>query len=108
MQQAHLSMTERQGRAQAQQYDFQPKPRVSGVSAGGSPYRRTQPYAAVQNIANAQAMVSRAVPQTFQYDAFWYEHQRARAMGNGSGAMDEFVYSDPIIMPRRRKRRILA
>ncbi|KAJ6075843.1 hypothetical protein N7499_007824 [Penicillium canescens] len=99
MQQAHLSMTERQGRAQAQQYDFQPKPRVSGVSAGGSPYRRTQPYAAVQNIANAQAMVSRAIPQTFQYDAFWYEHQRARAIGNGSGAMDEFVYSDLIIMP---------
>jgi hypothetical protein len=48
-------------------------------------------------------MVSRAVPQTFQYDAFWYEHQRARAMGNGSGAMDEFVYSDPIIMPEEEE-----
>jgi hypothetical protein len=99
MQQAQLSMLERQGKAQAERYDFQPKPRVSGVSAGGSQYRRTQPYAAVQNIATAQRMVSRAMPQTSQFDAFWYEHQRARAMGDSTGPMDSFIYSDPIIVP---------
>ncbi|KAJ5301373.1 hypothetical protein N7508_006236 [Penicillium antarcticum] len=99
LQQAHLSMTERQGRTQTQYYDLQPRPHPSGVSTGGSPYSRTQPYAAVQNIVNTQRMTGRAIPQTNQYDAFLHEHQRSRGMGDGAGgSMDGLVYSDLSIM----------
>ncbi|KAJ5771311.1 uncharacterized protein N7511_003362 [Penicillium nucicola] len=98
LQSARLDMVENKERFQAQRYDFQPKPRHSGVSTGGNPYRPTQPRA-VQAIANAQRLVSQTVPQTGQYDAFWYEYQRAERAGNVAGSIDKFVFSDPIIMP---------